>query len=142
MLSAKTKEFLDEVCDYSDAQYKEGGALYVYKYGRNQAHVLLSEYPELEASWEQRTSELTGADIISFGRVIMGAKCLLTERDESSPEKIRQHSEELLCLLKSDLNYDRIAIAQLDLSGISDSIELVLTSGNNFSSLLFFWSID
>lgn len=136
MISDKTIVFLDEFCDFSDRIFQDGGANYIFKYGRKLAHYL-QEKQDIHMTF---TKELNQNHLKQLHAFIDRAHGDI-EKENPSDENIKK-SMILLELLQIDINYDHVYIANYLTNDYTSELKIVMIKGNDYYSLELMWSLD
>lgn len=131
MLSAPTLEILEALCAESHEAYPEGGTLWTYTEGANQAHAHFRETSQTIAS---------GAlDPDALGRWLQWA---VGDRDATKPESV-ERAKALLATLQRDLSPDEwlwsLEDNGTDMRGV---LRMARRTDNRYFSLELLWSED
>ena len=133
MLSTQTLQFLDDLCAKSHSAYPEGGVLWTYVEGANQAHARLPD-PRRNPS----VSALKSGELETWFQVALGGW-----GSSKSNAYAVQASHELLRLLRSDTGADQFLWSFNDEGdAMSANIYIARVSDNRYFALELWWSHD
>jgi hypothetical protein len=136
VLSRNTTKLLNEFCDRSDEVFSDGGANYIYKFGRNLAHYLQEEH----GANKNNGKELIDEQLIQLRTFLDHAHGRLSNTTPSSESIVK--STELMKMLQSDIDYDVIYIIDFDADDYSTDLKIVMIKENNYFSLELMWQMD
>jgi len=131
MLSSQTLSFLDALCHASHEAYPEGGALWTYVEGANQAHFRFRD---------PRRSPVAGTlSIEQLGKWLQGA-----QGDSAPPTDASiGMAKKLVALLREDLGPDEVLWSFEDAgSDMQANIYMARASDNRYFALELWWSRD
>jgi len=133
MLSSQTLQFLDDLCETSNRAYPEGGVLWTYIEGANQAHSRFDDRRRTPLAGDLKLSELE----IWF-QVALGD----WSRNQSTSLAVHSATE-LLRLLSVDTSSNRFLWAfQAGAYDMTANIYIARASDNRFFALELWWSHD
>jgi hypothetical protein len=133
MLSLQTLRFLDDLCETSHAAYPEGGVLWTYVEGANQAHSCFSD---------PRRRPL--ARVFILRELETWFQVALGDWPCTEPTSLAvQFASELLHLLRLDTESDQFLWAfEDDGDAMTANIYIARASDNRFFALELWWSHD
>jgi hypothetical protein len=133
MLSSQTLHFLDDLCTTSNGAYPEGGVLWTYIEGANQAHARFDDHRRTPLAGDLKLSELE-----TWFQVALGD----WSRNQSASLAVHAATE-LLRLLSVDTGSDQFlwAFEEGD-SDMTANIYIARASDNHFFALELWWSLD
>lgn len=133
MLSSQTLRFLDDLCITSNDAYPEGGVLWTYIEGANQAHTRFDAPGRTPQAGILKLSELE-----TWFQVALGD----WSRNQSASLAVH-FATELLRLLSLDTDSDQFLWAFEDGGdNMTANIYIARTSDNRFFALELWWSLD
>jgi hypothetical protein len=136
MLSNRTITFLNQYCDVSDKMFTQGGANYIFKFGRKLAHCM-QEKDDIHMKYSNELSQTHLNQLQTF---------LDTAHDgmynDLPSEEARKVCSSLINLLQSDINYDFVYIIDYFLNDYISELKIVMIKDNDYYSLELMWQLD
>ncbi|MDI9727248.1 hypothetical protein [Stutzerimonas stutzeri] len=142
MLSKRTLGFLEGLANASSAVYTEGGLLFTFKFGYQQAHnCSITSLRESLVTTDRQFLELTEKDIQDLGRFFQGSLGQYTK--ETPSQDAQEIARSLVERLHHDLQFDSASLVVEDENyGMTVQLEMVQRLNNSLYSLEIWWSVD